>query len=178
MFRAVYRTVHRYGTLTDLEGDAELVSHTGGPIIPSYHSHPASIDILCFIAKPVRGKQGGIVQNCEECSMACDSCIDCAYKKEELFCVRMMVDSMMITNFFARQPSPPARSENANARPATHQLGKNAVFFVFFVFPRPPPFFLCFQFFCVFPLFFGFCNPFLVSLKYATPYIFHTFLIF
>ena len=37
--------------------------------------------------------------------MACDSCTDRAAKKD-FFCVRMMVDSMMVTNFFSCQPLP------------------------------------------------------------------------
>ena len=67
-------------------------------------------------------------------------------------------------------------SENANARPATRQLGKNVVSLFSPVFPG----FLCFSMFflCFSAVFFGFCNPFLVSLKYATPTFFTHFLCF
>ena len=39
-------------------------------------------------------------------AIASDSCTDRASKKEELFYVRTMVDSMMVTNFFSCQPLP------------------------------------------------------------------------
>ena len=52
-------------------------------------------------------------------------------------------------------------SENTNARLATRQLGRSAVFF-----PPFPPFFVCFSvsFWCSFALF-VFCNPFLAILN-------------
>ena len=50
LFRAVCQIRRHYGPLTDLEGDAKLILLTAATFIPSYHSHPASIDILRFIA--------------------------------------------------------------------------------------------------------------------------------
>ena len=106
LFRTMYRIVQRYAPITDLEGYADLVPFIRGTIIPSYHSRPAGKDILRFIAEPFRAARGNTVKSCEFFAIASDSCTDGASKKEELFYVRTMVGSMMVTNFFSCQPLP------------------------------------------------------------------------
>ena len=76
------------------------------PSSPAITPPPAGKDILRFIAEPFRAAQGNTVKNCEFFAIASDSCTDRASKKEELFYVRTMVDSMMVTNFFSCQPLP------------------------------------------------------------------------
>ena len=76
LFRTVYRIVQRYGPLTDLEGDGELIPLTRGTISPSYHSPPSAKEILRFIAQPFRVEQGDIVKICYFPPIASDSCAD------------------------------------------------------------------------------------------------------
>ena len=106
LFRTVYRIMQHYAPLTDLEWDTDLILLTGGTIIPSYHSRPAGKDVLRFIAKPLCGAQGNTVKSCESFATCSDSCTNRASKREQLFYVRTMVYSMMVTNFFSCQPLP------------------------------------------------------------------------
>ena len=117
LFRIVYRIVQRYAPLTDLEGDTNVVPFIGGTIIPTYHSRPAGKEILCFIAEPFRVAQGTTVKSCELFAIASDSCTDRTSKKEDLFYVRTMVASMMVTNFFSCQPLPSGTAQGIATAP-------------------------------------------------------------
>ena len=105
-FRTAYRSVHRFGPLSHLEGHAELVSLNGGTIIPSYRSPPSGREVLRFISQPFRISQGLVIKESSFFSIASDSCTNRAAKKEELFYFRAVVDGVMATNYFSCQPLP------------------------------------------------------------------------
>ena len=112
LFRTVYRLVQHYGPLTHLKGDADFILFTGGTIIPSYHSRPAGKDILRFFPEPFHAARGNTAKSCEFFAIASDSYTDRASKKEELFYVWTMLDSMMVTKFFSCQPLPSGRDQS------------------------------------------------------------------
>ena len=102
LFCAVCRIVQQYAPLGDLPRDTELIPLTRGAIVPSDPPLPvARKEILRFIAEPFCAAQFDIVKNSEFLSIASESCTDRASKKENLFSVRLMVDSRMVTNFFS-----------------------------------------------------------------------------
>ena len=98
--------MHRAGPLSHVEGDAELVSLNGGPIIPSHRSPFSAREVLRFISQPFRISQGLVIKESSFFSIASDSCTDRAAKKEQLFYVRAVVDGVMATNYFSCQPLP------------------------------------------------------------------------
>ena len=61
---------------------------------------PPGEDFFCSIDEPFRAAQGNTVKSCESFFIAFDSCTDCTSKKDHLFFLRTMVDSMMVANFF------------------------------------------------------------------------------
>ena len=98
--------MQRFGPLTHLEGDAELVPLNGGTIIPSYRSPPSGREVLRFISHPFRISQGLVIKESSFFSIALDLCTNRASKKEEPFYVHAVVDGVMATNFFSCQPLP------------------------------------------------------------------------
>ena len=106
LFGTVYKIVQHSSPLTHLEGNAELVALNKGTITSSHRPRPSGVEILRFIAEPFRATQGENVKNYHFFTLASDSCTDRSSKKEELFCVRTVVDAMIGTSFFLCQSLP------------------------------------------------------------------------
>ena len=84
VFHMVYRLVKRYGSFTQLAGDAETAALVGAQVAPTHRSPVAPLEIAHSIARPIRAAGAEQVLQSAFFALASDSSTDRAANRQEL----------------------------------------------------------------------------------------------